>query len=321
MSANMSHYFLVIGGGKDSVLLIQKLKALGKSVLLVDRDAQAPGVAHADVYLQLSTYEVEPIIQELNAFNWNEGKLAGIVTRSSGVPVITTARLAEHFNLPGGGVYAAETLTRKDSFTAHLKKHGLPNADSTLLSKDHYYEQIRSQIPCVVKPTLGVVGKLGVELITSEEQIEKSVANAKKASTTNELLLETFITGEDISLLSIVFANQVYPVMFLTEKNHFQVDGRVQCDGFQINKELDESDSNRMIHLAQQITSTSKLASSPLLLSFRLQKGQKAVPIEANLDFGGEQVLEDFQNSLEVPDFIGLYLKAIISNQKPEIKN
>jgi carbamoylphosphate synthase large subunit len=319
MELDQDNTIIVVGGGKHSILLIQKIRKLSLFVILIDRDPCAPGVPYADLHISLSTYHADPIIEELSSIFKSKGKFAGIVTRSSGIPVMTTAQIAEYYGLPGAGLYAAKTLTKKDSFAFHLKKEHLPNSGGILIDSKDYYRKIKDSIPCIIKPTLGLVGKAGVCLVSSEDDIEISVAKAKKESIDGNIVLEKFLPGDDISLFSIVFDGQLYPVMFFTELNQFEIDGSVKCNGFRINNELNESDCKQMIHYAQKITSTSKIGFSPLLLSFRLQKGQEAVPIEANLDFGGEQVLEDLQNSPEVPDFIGLYLKSIISNQKPKI--
>ena len=57
-------FFLVLGGGKDSIPLIKKIQDHRCKVVLVDKDPNCPAFHLADINLILSTWDPDQIIEE-----------------------------------------------------------------------------------------------------------------------------------------------------------------------------------------------------------------------------------------------------------------
>lgn len=315
----MNDYVLVVGGGKNSVLLVDKIHGLGFNVIVVDKDRNAPAMPCANKKITLSTYESAPIIDKLEKLKKEGVKIIAAVTRSSGIPVIATAEIASHLKLPGvGGGSVAKALTYKHYFAEFKKKHGISSASFQKIDLNlEYYDQISNNIPCVIKPTLGFVGKRGVILILKESEIESAVDNARQASLNGEIIAEKFIPGIDVTLMSLVYNKILYPCFFLRELNEFDEYGKVKFDGFCLMDGLVNAVKKEIIATAKKIVETAKIEFSPLLISFRITDDGKAFPIEANLDFGGENVLENIIPKAMGFDFVTCYLKSIIYKQEP----
>jgi biotin carboxylase len=311
-------YVVVIGGGKNSVLVINKIHELGLKAIVADRDRDAPGVICADKKILHSTYESKPIIDELIRFQDDRKKIVAVVTRSSGIPVITTAEVAESLNLPGAGVESARILTYKHSLTECCLKHNIPTAEGRLLDFKKR-KQVLDYMPCVVKPTLGLVGKKGVTLIVDKTDIGSAVDSAREASLDGNVLIEKYIHGIDASLISIVYDSSLYPCFFLRELNDFDSRGQVVSNGFCFSAELDKAKRDAMVEVAKTIVKAVSVKFSPFLISFRLTEDGKVIPIEVNLDFGGENVLDKIAPAKIDFDFIKCYLESIIHKTKPNI--
>ncbi len=314
----MNNYVVVIGGGKNSVLVVDKIHKLGLKALVVDRNSNAPGITCANEKIILSTYKSKPIIRELIKFQSHQ-KIVAVATRSSGIPVITAAEIADVLNLPGPGKEAARILTYKDSFAKLCAKRGIPTAGIQLLDFQRIQEQVSRYIPCVIKPTLGLVGKKGVRLILKESEIDSAVESARQASLSKNVLIEKYIPGIDISLISMVYDRELYPCFYLREKNKFDKEGKVDFNGFYLFDELKNREKKELVKIAKRIVEAADVKFSPFLISFRLMDNKKAIPVEVNLDFGGENVLDEVVPQKTDFDFIKCYLESIIYKTKPLI--
>lgn len=319
ISNGVNNYVVVVGGGKDSVLVIEKIHKLGLKAMVVDRNPNSPSAVCADKKIILSTFESKPIIRELKRFQSNHKKIAAVVTRSSGIPAITTAEISDALSLPGAGAGAARVLTYKDLFTELCIKYGIPTARIQISDFFKKRKQILDHLPCVVKPTLGFIGKKGVMLIQKESEINLAVENARKSSLDGNVLIEKYIPGIDISLISIVYDGSLCPCFFLKELNKFDKKGKIDFKGFCLFDGLKDIDKKEIIRITKRIVEAANVAFSPFLISFRLTSDGKAIPIEVNLDFGGENILEKVIPAKKELDFIKCYLESIIHKIKPKI--
>ncbi|MDD4477068.1 MAG: hypothetical protein PHY40_02820 [Patescibacteria group bacterium] len=315
----MHNYVIVVGGGKDSVFVIDKIHRMGLKAIVVDKNPVVPGMICADEKIVSSTYESEPIIKKLKKFIASGKKIVAIVTRSSGIPVITTAKIADALNLFGAGEDAARVLTYKNLFTDLCYDNGIPTARIKMSDFKKRNKYLTRYFPCVIKPALGLAGKVDVRMITKDLKIGSVITAVKKKSLNGKILIERYIPGIDISLFSVVFNGVLCPCFFLRELNKFDKEGKIKFKGFCFCSKLKNIEKKRMIKIAQKVVKVADVGFSPFLISFRLTKEGLAVPIEVNLDFGGENVLEELIFSRIDFDFIECYLESIIHKAKPDI--
>ncbi len=91
-----NEYILSVGAGENQLTLLNEIKKLNYFVISCDLDSNAPGNKLSDIFFNISTHNVNLIIKELLELKI---KLIGVVTRSTGEPVVTTSKIAEKFGL------------------------------------------------------------------------------------------------------------------------------------------------------------------------------------------------------------------------------
>jgi hypothetical protein len=304
-----------LGANVSQILLIQKMKELGYSVISVDRNPEAPGFSLSEKQLPLSTHEAYPIIAELAGLK-SEFDVQGVLTRSSGPPVITCAIIAEHFNLPGATQRAASMTVNKAELMKACQQAGIATAETTVIDDHDPIESMADRLPCVVKPALGLTGKEGVRLIRKKGEIESAFRAAKAASYTGQVLCEQFIPGNDICLMSVVLKGRIVPVVAFSELNEFDQNGELKAKGVSILCGAEEAEFSPILELAQKIVDITGLENSPFIMSCRDSKENVPVPIEVHLDFGADLVLDELLPLSSDFDFIKFAIRTIVG-QRP----
>ncbi|MGR3178630.1 MAG: ATP-grasp domain-containing protein [Candidatus Anammoxibacter sp.] len=307
-----------VAAGESQVLLIKKMKELGYAVISIDRNPEAPGFNYSDESLYLGTFESKPITEELDKLK-DKYNIRGVFTRSSGPPVVTVAAIADHFNLPGATEKAASVIVNKCGLMNLCQSNGIKTPESQIIDETGYFDLIAKQLPCVIKPAIGLIGKQGVTLVRERDRIDSAFQEAKSASFTGEVLLEKFIPGDDIGLMSVVFEGKVYPVVLLRELNEFGSDGKLLAKGISIPYEPGSRVSQLINDLAQSIVDITGVKYSPFLMSCRYSDDCFPVPIEVHLDFGGDGILDTLLPQSTDFDFIKYVLQVILGIRAPEL--
>ena len=96
----MKEAVISIAAGAGQLPLILTARRLGFAVIAVDRDPDAPGMELADARLVRSTHDLEGILEGLEPLR-ERFRSRAVATKSSGVPVATTAGVAHALGLPG----------------------------------------------------------------------------------------------------------------------------------------------------------------------------------------------------------------------------
>ena len=149
-----------IASGEGQLITIKKAKELGLLVISVDQDSNAVGFKYSDETIALSTYDSEPIIQKLQKLQ-SKYEIVGIINRSSGPPVVTSAEISEAINLNTVSSDTAKIVINKNKLFHFCNQNNIlcPKSVSysslDLVSKPNYY-------PLIVKPSLSLIGKSGV---------------------------------------------------------------------------------------------------------------------------------------------------------------
>ena len=88
------NFFLVLGGGKNSIFLLTKLNEMGCKSILADRDQNCPSKDFSNIFIQCSTWDPEQIISKTTKHPY---KLC--ITRSSGHPAYSAIYINKHKNI------------------------------------------------------------------------------------------------------------------------------------------------------------------------------------------------------------------------------
>lgn len=169
-------------------------------VAAVDRNADAPGLASADVPEVVDFTNVAEVIEVARRIG-----VDGVLTVSADRAVPVVAAVAEQLGLPGIGTKTAHLLTHKHAMRDILGASDLPQPPYANLRSDADIDAALALVsfPAVLKP-VDSGGQRAVFRVETREELERDLADAIEESPTHEALLEEFVEG--IELNGIVIA-------------------------------------------------------------------------------------------------------------------
>jgi biotin carboxylase len=189
---------LVIGAGPNQVPLISRLAARGYDVVVVDRDAEAPGVSLATSAIEHSTHDAEAVLTALRAHPLAK-KLVALACPSTGRPYLTAARCAEAVGLRFPSPSAVETLLDRRRLRHVLGEVGL--ARRRCEPADHPSD---IELPVVVKPASGGGASRGVSVCRERSDLDAALRLASRISPDGHAVIESFCTGRELKLAGLV---------------------------------------------------------------------------------------------------------------------
>jgi biotin carboxylase len=191
---------LFVGAGRHQRRAIEQARARGLRVAAVDRNAEAPGLASADMAEVVDFTTVDEVIDVARRVGAD-----GVLTVSADRAVPVVAAVAEALGLPGIGTATARLLTHKGAMRDSLGAAGLPQPPyASLRSTDDIDAALAAvPFPAVLKP-VDSGGQRAVFRIESRTELERDLPEAIEESPTNEALLEAFVEG--IEMNGIVIA-------------------------------------------------------------------------------------------------------------------
>jgi len=306
---------ICLAAGKSQLPVIAKAKSFGYTIFAIDQNREAHGFKYADYKIYQSTYDADAIIKELDKFR-NKFKWIGVINRSSGPPVITAAKICKHFNLPGVPIESAERLVNKDQMRTACLKSNIPSPNYKIYDVDDCNSINIDTLPVVVKPALSLIGKSGVSVIRSKNKIRSSIKYAVENTINKKILLEEFLKGPDLSLISFVNDGQLCPICLLEEINIEKKDGTLHAKGYKTH----DSDSNnwkQQAHdIAKKIISEFNIERSAFMISFRSDSKNDLRLMEVHLDLGGDLMIEAFYPKALPFDFLELAVELASGKAK-----
>ena len=191
---------LFVGAGRHQRRAIEQAQARGLRVAAVDRNAEAPGLASADIAEVVDFTSVDEVVEVARRVGVN-----GALTVSADRAVPVVAAVAEELGLPGIGTETAHLLTHKRAMRDTLGAAGLPQPPYATLRSVADVDAALAAVPfpAVLKP-VDSGGQRAVFRIESRDELERDLPDAVEESPTDEALLEGFVDG--IELNGIVIA-------------------------------------------------------------------------------------------------------------------
>ena len=302
---------ICLAAGKSQESLLIKAKSLGYVIVAVDKNADALGFKYADDCVCESTYDTQAIIKKLDLFG-NKYKWIGVLNRSSGPPVIVAAELSEYFNIPGMPVETANSLVNKDQLREICTRYDLPTPKYIIcLTTDNVPVEI-IKFPVVVKPALSLVGKSGISVVSSKDDLPNAIEYAKEKTINDKILIEEYLPGPDLTLVSFSVDGKICPICLLDELN-VEMNGKVTSRGYKVHTASDKKDLELMATtIAQNVADALNIKRSPFMVSFRMASNGTLRLIEIHLDLGGDLLIEEvFPRALSY-DFEELSVKMCV---------
>ena len=218
---------MVLGASYLQVPLLQEAKKLGYYVAVLDMNPEAIGIQYADEFFNVSTIDVEAILQVANEF-----KPDGIVTAATDMPMRAIGKVNDELKLNGIGYEVAINATDKFEMIKKFKEYNVPSPWFIHVSNEADLEKEKNSIeyPCIMKP-VDSSGSRGVSLINSYEELCETFDYSKKHAK-NGVLIEEYMQGNEISV-EVLIQDSNINIITITDKitsgsPHFVELGHIQ---------------------------------------------------------------------------------------------
>ena len=191
---------LFVGAGRHQRRAIEQARARGLCVAAVDRNAEAPGLAVADIAEVVDFTDVVRVLDVARRIG-----IDGALTVSADRAVPVVAAVTEELGLPSIGSATAHLLTHKQAMRDTLGASGLPQPPYAVLRSPDEVDAALAAVPfpAVLKP-VDSGGQRAVFRIENRDELERDLPAAVEESPTGEAILEGFVDG--IELNGIVIA-------------------------------------------------------------------------------------------------------------------
>jgi biotin carboxylase len=199
---------LFVGAGRHQRRAIEQARARGLRVVAVDRNADAPGLASADVPEVVDFTSIAEVIEVARRVG-----VDGVLTVSADRAVPIVAAVAEELGLPGIGTKTARLLTHKRAMRDTLGASGIPQPPYASLRSNADIDAALALVsfPAVLKP-VDSGGQRAVFRIEAREELERDLADAIDESPTDEALLEGFVDGIELNGIVIARGGEPMPI-------------------------------------------------------------------------------------------------------------
>ena len=199
---------LFVGAGRHQRSAILRAQELGHRVVAVDRNAEAPGLAEADVAEVVDFSDVASVVEI-----GRRESVDGVLTVSADRAVPVVAAVAEALGLPGIGTETAHAMTHKVAMRRRLAEAGVPQPRFAAVRTLHEARSALGTVgyPAVLKPA-DSGGQRGVFLLRSWDDVEAHLHAALADSPTQEAIVESFHDALELNGLALAIGGEVTPL-------------------------------------------------------------------------------------------------------------
>jgi len=213
----MKERVLVIGGARSQCHAIDILKSLNRTTIVADYDANCMGAAMADYFYQISTADVEALVNVAKIENIN-----AVISVQSDLGMVTASRITDRLGLKGLSPALAELFSNKHTMRLFLEKNGYPTPAYQRCMNDYEIKEFayRHGFPIVVKP-LDSQGSRGVTIIKSPNDFPSYCDCARYNRDYKGVIAEKFLIGSEYTVEGIVIGGKHYSLA-VSKKRHYQ---------------------------------------------------------------------------------------------------
>jgi biotin carboxylase len=277
----MPRAFVLTGGSRSQLGLLEQARALGHEVCVVDGSANAPLLAKADHRVVRSFTDVTGVLGDLEAQGIEP---VAVATMGSDQAVLPTAQLAERLGLPGLPVGTARTVADKRRMRAAFERRKVRCPKGREAASFEEAEQAFHQLgaPVVVKPVDGSAQR-GVTEVRAEVELPAAVDRALAASRTGALVLEQYLDGEEYTVNGFLLEREYVP-MSVTRRLLHPPPPLGVCIAHRYPSLLENEEP--LFELAREASLAVGLETGPSYVQVRMRDGQPSA-IEVGARLGG----------------------------------
>lgn len=275
---------LVLGGTVPHVELIRQLRGRGYYVILIDYLDDSPAKRFADEHIQESTLDQEAVLKV--AINRNA---ALVISSAIDQANIICCYVAEKLDLPHPYSYEmALNATHKDRMKRIMVEGGVSTAPFVDAEDVKGLEEAGIGFPCVVKPT-NSSGSKGVRVARNAEELERYLPLAKEASSTNDAIIESFVSGLEVSSYFYVQDGVAYSLATCQKSNYTRCSRDVvrQYESVIYPAEISKDANDTLTAAANKIARALDLKNTPLFVQAIIEESGNAYVLEFALRLGG----------------------------------
>jgi biotin carboxylase len=209
----MSRSLLIIGAGRLQVPAYTTAKRLGLRVVGVDRNPKAPGMAFADAVHAVDTNDIAGVCEVARM-----ERVHGVVTLCTDFPVRAVAAASRALGLCAISPESATAATHKGLMRQAFEAGGAPIPQYRRVQSLRAAVEAAQAIglPVIVKPPASS-GSRGIFKVTRPEQMEAAFRHAKFVAGEDEVLVEEFVEGPEVSVETLSFRGE-HHVVTITDK-------------------------------------------------------------------------------------------------------
>ena len=205
----MRDAILIIGAGIFQEPAIRIAKEMGLEVIATDIRRDAPGLKYADHVEMVSKFDIERTIAIAESYT-HMVNLRGVMTIGTDVSY-TVACVAKALGLPCIDPESALMATNKALMRRRLKACGVPVPEFRTASSREEAMELACEVgfPLVIKP-VDNMGARGIRRLENLMDLLEWFSIAQKNSRSNEVILEEYMSGPEVSIDTLVYDNEVY---------------------------------------------------------------------------------------------------------------
>ncbi|MEV6521894.1 ATP-grasp domain-containing protein [Longispora sp. NPDC051575] len=197
---------VVLGGADGAITTLRTARRLDVRTVCVDVRSDAPAVAWADEFCNVSTRDVDRLVGVLAG----RPDLAGVLSPASDVNLPTQLALAERLGLPCGlSAEAVRASVDKGFFRAVADGLGQPGPRYVQGSPAEVRAALPGlRLPVILKPTDSSGGR-GISLCSTAGQFEGALDGAAAYSMSDTLIAEEYLPGRHLTAEAVVADGRV----------------------------------------------------------------------------------------------------------------
>jgi len=274
---------LIIGASVLQLPAIKKAKDMGFTVGVVDFNPDAIGVSFADYFFNVSTIDVDGILEVAKSF-----KPDGIMTLATDMPMRAIAIATSALGLPGISYDVAVRATDKGEMIKAFESANVESPWFFIVKNLTELDIVRNTLtyPCILKPTDNS-GSRGVMMVHEAEQLNAAFAYSLSHSRGGNVIVEEFLTGSEISV-EVMAVNGVVHILAITDKLTTGAPYFVEM-GHSQPSALPEDDLTKISDLAARAVKAIGIENGPAHVEIMLTKdGPKMIELGARM--GGDNI-------------------------------
>lgn len=301
---------LFLAGSYDQIVFIDRLRAMGHYVVLLDYNEHPLAENHADEFFQISTLDLEAVESLCRRKNIDR-----IFTACTDQALVTMAYVSDKLQLPCYlSLEQAVNVTNKKHMKAIFQANDIPSS-KFIAGTLREIEQFAADegYPLVVKPCDCNSSK-GVAKVNDIGELRDAVEVASRLSRTHTVIAERFMEGRELSVDCWAAASQV-EVLGITESGKIQ-----NTNGFTIINSKYDLDNVDMGLIGQIKTVAARIAQGfalenvPLLVQMIEKDGEISV-LEFSPRMGGGTKYR-LINRMSSVDIVDTYIEKCLLMDK-----